>query len=72
MKTVTKTMLIDEILELDDGLTDVFAANGLNCLGCPGAARESLEEAAEGHGVELDSLISDLNRYLEEKQAIQQ
>lgn len=68
MQRINETMLIDEILELDDSITEVFAANGMNCLGCPGAASECLAEAAEGHGVPLRKLLDDLNRYLEDRE----
>lgn len=69
MERINEAMLINEVLDLDDDITEVFVANGLLCLGCPGAACESLAEAAEGHGVDLSKLISDLNRYLEEKKS---
>ena len=67
MDKVKETMRVNEVLELDDGIMDVFLKNGLNCLGCPGAATESLAEAAEGHGVDLQVLLRDLNQYLERK-----
>lgn len=67
MEKIKATMLVNEVLDLDDELCEVFLANGLNCLGCPGAAKESLEEAAEGHGVDLEKLLSDLNAHLAAK-----
>lgn len=65
MSKINESMLVSEIMDLGPDVTEVFLRNGLNCLGCPGAASESLREAAEGHGVDLGALISDLNDYLE-------
>lgn len=65
MERIKETMMIDEILNLDDDITEVFEANGLPCLGCPGAASETLAEAAEGHGADLRKLLADLNGYLD-------
>ena len=31
----------------------------MTCSGCPGAVRETLEEAAEGHGADLESLLAE-------------
>jgi len=61
---INGTMLLNEILEIDPDVTDIFLRHGLNCLGCPGANSESLKEAAEGHGVNLAKLIDDLNVFL--------
>lgn len=57
---ITKDMRIKEILELDDRVGDILLAHGLNCDGCPGAGNETLEEAAKGHDVDFDALLSDL------------
>ncbi|HML35969.1 MAG TPA: DUF1858 domain-containing protein [Bacillota bacterium] len=64
---ITENMLLNEILEMDPDPTDVFLRHGLNCLGCPGAQSESLREAAEGHGINLEKLIDDLNNFLQDK-----
>lgn len=61
---VNQNMLVSEILDMDPDITEIFNHHGLNCLGCPGSYSESLKEAADGHGVSLDKLIEDLNKYL--------
>lgn len=65
---ITENMLLNEILEMDPDLTEVFLRHGLNCVGCPGARSEKLREAAEGHGLDLALLLNDLNNFLEDKQ----
>ncbi len=64
---ITENMLLSEILEMDPDPTDVFFRHGLNCVGCPGAQSESLKEAAEGHGINRQRLIEDLNQFFENK-----
>ena len=54
-------MIVNEVLDLGDEMNDVFFRNGLKCQGCPGGLSESLEEAAEGHGINLKKLLLDLN-----------
>ncbi|MEA4922353.1 MAG: DUF1858 domain-containing protein [Eubacteriaceae bacterium] len=61
---ITADMNVYEVLDKFPDLEDVFAAHGLTCVGCPGSSMENIEEAAEGHGVDLQSLLSDLNDFL--------
>lgn len=58
---ITKDMLIGEILEVKAGAAGVLMANGMGCLGCPSSQMESLEQAAEIHGLQIEKLITELN-----------
>ena len=58
---ITKEMTVSEVLEMDGCYEKVFEKYLLTCAGCPGADRETLEEAAKGHGVSLEKLLEDLN-----------
>jgi hybrid cluster-associated redox disulfide protein len=62
--TVTKDMLISEILDVDTGIAKYLLEIGMHCLGCPSARAESLEEACEVHGVDADELMKKINDYL--------
>ncbi|MEF9921837.1 MAG: DUF1858 domain-containing protein [Anaerovoracaceae bacterium] len=62
---ITETMTVSQILDIDEKLEKVFEDNYLGCAGCQGAMRETLSEAAEGHGVNLEKLLADLNAALE-------
>ncbi len=62
---VTENMFLNDILDMDPYVTDIFLRHGLNCLGCPGARSENLKEAADGHGINLANLLNDLNNFLE-------
>jgi hybrid cluster-associated redox disulfide protein len=59
---ITKDMKVCDILEINEEFEKVFEEHGLLCNGCPGANMESLEEAADGHGVDVEALLADLNK----------
>jgi hybrid cluster-associated redox disulfide protein len=60
----TKDMLIQQVIELDEGTADILMNAGMHCLGCAMAHGESIEQACAVHGIEVDSLISEINAYL--------
>lgn len=64
---VTKDMLIGEILMIDRGIGAILMQSGMHCVGCPSSAMETLEEAGMVHGMNVDTLISDINTYLASK-----
>lgn len=67
MAQVTKDSLIGEVLAMDTGTAEFFLEIGMHCLGCPSAQGESIEEACEVHGTDVDQLVADINEYLEGK-----
>ena len=60
---VTKEMSIGEVLRADRGTARIFTEFGLHCLGCPHATAESLEEAGQVHGINVEELVHQLNEY---------
>ena len=58
---ITKDMLIGEILRKDERVIPVLMGAGLHCLGCPSAQGETLEEAAAVHGIDVDTLVANIN-----------
>ena len=69
MAKVTKDMIIGDMLRIDEGIAPILMRAGMNCVGCPSAQGESLAEAGLVHGMEIDSLVDDINQYLESKGA---
>lgn len=67
MATVSKDMIIADILGVDANLAPILMASGMHCIGCPSAQGESLEEAAMVHGLDADELEAKLNEYLAAK-----
>ena len=67
MATVTKDTLIGDILDMDRDTAPYFLEMGMQCLGCPSARGESLEEACMVHGVDVNELIEKINKHLADK-----
>lgn len=67
--TVTKNMLIGDLLDLDTGCAKYFFEIGMHCLGCPHSRGESIEEACAVHGTDADELVRKLNEYFADKEA---
>jgi hybrid cluster-associated redox disulfide protein len=66
--TITKDMLIGDILEVDVEIAQFLFEIGMHCVGCPAARGESLEEACMVHDTDADELIDKINEYLSAKQ----
>lgn len=64
MATITKDMIIADIINIDEGVIPVLMASGMHCIGCPSAQGESLEEAAFVHGLNPDEMVDAINQYL--------
>ena len=58
---ITKESKIMEIIEKNPETVSVFQKYGMGCMGCSAAFLETIEEAAQVHGIDLNSLIKDLN-----------
>lgn len=58
---ITKEMTIAEVLRKNPQTAHVFMRHGMQCLGCAGATGESVERAAAGHGINLETLLKELN-----------
>jgi hybrid cluster-associated redox disulfide protein len=58
---VNKAMTIAEILKAKPNAGEVLFSHGMHCLGCSIASGETLEQAAQVHGVSVDELITEIN-----------
>ncbi|MBQ1688173.1 MAG: DUF1858 domain-containing protein [Lachnospiraceae bacterium] len=65
MATISKEMLISEVLETDQRVIPVLLDAGMHCLGCPSHQFESLEEACAVHGIDVDALTAKLNETIQ-------
>ena len=63
---ITKEMSIAEVLRINRMTAPVFMQYGMHCLSCPHATAESLEEAGAVHGIDVDELVADLNKFIAE------
>ena len=59
---ITKDTLISETLKINPKAAEILMGFGMGCLGCPSSQMESLEQAAEIHGIDLEKLLEELNK----------
>ena len=64
---IDKTMLIGELVHMDELIPQMLMAAGMHCLGCPSSQGESLEEACMVHGIDCDDLVSKMNEILADR-----
>ena len=57
MAKFNKDMTINEILEQDPDKIDVLLATGMHCIGCWAATDETLEEACQVHGIDVEDVL---------------
>jgi|TARA_B100001971_G_C18010126_1_gene441940 hybrid cluster-associated redox disulfide protein len=67
-QTITRNMLIGEIVKKHPSSVEVMTDHGMQCVGCHVATWETLEQGASGHGIDVDKLVNDLNKKIEVKQ----
>jgi len=60
--TISKENTIEEVVKKYPESVMVFMKHGLHCVGCHVSAFESIEEGAMAHGIDVDALVSDLNK----------
>lgn len=61
---IDKSMLIGELIQVDENIAPILMRAGMHCLGCPASQSESLEEACMVHGIDCDTLVSQINEFL--------
>ena len=62
--TIDKSMLIGELIQMDELVAPMLMRAGMPCLGCPASQGESLEEACMVHGIDCDELVAGMNEVL--------
>lgn len=69
MGKITKDMLVIEALNQGnrEAIAQVFFDFGLHCFGCAAANKETVEEAAQVHGVDLNEMLKKLNEAAKKK-----
>ena len=58
---INKDMTIGELLEMAPEKADILLEAGMHCLGCPASQAETIAEACEVHGIEVEELMQKLN-----------
>lgn len=58
---ITKDMSIGEVVSKHPETIPVFKIHGMGCFGCGAARFENIEQGAQAHGIDIDTLMRDLN-----------
>ena len=66
-RKIKKDMTFAKVLQKHPETAQVFLEKGMHCIGCMAAHFESIEQGAIAHGMDVDSLIEDLNKAVEQK-----
>ena len=61
MAKITKDTLIADCLKLNPDSAEILMSVGMHCLGCALAHGETIEQAVNAHGNDLDALLAKLN-----------
>lgn len=61
MDTISKEMTIGEVVQTYPQTIEVFLKHGLMCFGCAIARFENVEQGAQAHGINVETLMTDLN-----------
>ena len=59
---VSKGMLIGDIVKNHPPSIKVMGKFGLHCIGCHVATWETLEQGCQGHGIDVDNLVKEINK----------
>ena len=59
---ITKEMTIGEVMSKNPKATEILMGFGMGCVGCPSAQSESVEDAAQVHGLSLEALLEELKK----------
>lgn len=58
---INRNTTIGELLEKAPEKADILLEAGMHCLGCPASQMETLEEACDVHGIDVEELLVKLN-----------
>jgi hybrid cluster-associated redox disulfide protein len=59
-------MPIGDVLKKHPQTMRVFLSHGLMCVGCAIARFENIRQGATAHGIDVDALMKDLNKAVQE------
>lgn len=59
---IERTTKIGELLETTPEKAEILIEAGMHCLGCPASQAETIEEACEVHGIDVDDLLEKINK----------
>ena len=67
-QAITSEMAIGDVIARYPHTVPVFMGHGLGCVGCAVARFENIRQGATAHGINIDALMQDLNRVVQQPQ----
>ncbi len=61
IRMIEKTTKIGDLLKIAPEKASILLDAGMHCLGCPASQEETIEEACEVHGIDVDELMEKIN-----------
>lgn len=61
-RLITKDTPIGDVLRRYPAAWEIFVRHGMGCIGCMGAANETVAGGASRHDIDLTELLAELNR----------
>lgn len=58
---IERSTKIGELLEKAPEKANILLEAGMHCLGCPASQNETLEEACDVHGIDVEEILAKLN-----------
>lgn len=58
---INSDMTIGELLQSAPDKANILLEAGMHCLGCPASQAETLAEACDVHGIDVEDLLKKLN-----------
>lgn len=62
---IKRDSIIGDVLDKYPETAEIFFSIGMHCLGCPASRGETIEEACQVHGADVDALLVELNAEVE-------
>ena len=66
MAKINKNMGIMDIIQACPDAIEIFQKYGLGCIGCAAARFENLEAGAKVHGIDVDSMVNEINALIKD------
>lgn len=63
---ITPDSIIGDVLDRHPETAELFFSIGMHCLGCPASRGETIAQACEVHGADVNALVSSLNNAIGE------
>jgi hybrid cluster-associated redox disulfide protein len=67
LNQITKDSNLLEVVKEFPETIPVFMSFGLGCIGCAVAKYETIEQGANGHGINADALVEELNKTISKR-----